>query len=374
MKKVLHITGALHRSGTETFIMNVFKHLDRSEIMFDFLLYEPHADGYEQEAKDLGARIYYYSPRRKGLRQYKKSLKDFFKKHAEEYQAVHYSGNSFSESYPVKLAKDFGIPVRIMHSHNSTTVGLHNKILHKWNRSNLHKIATDFLACSESARVWGYGNSKSFEKSIVVPNGIELDSYRYNPEYREEIRNQLCISSDSFVICHTGTFRTVKNHPFIVEVFREIKNRRKDAILLLCGAGGNEKEIREMVSRLGLDESVRFVGMRTDINKLLSASDAYLFPSLYEGLPFALIEAQASGIPIFCSDTISKEIKLTDKIELLPLSIPASDWAERILNYDYSGRTSGESESLSQYDIKTTCKILTHIYSKTPYNEKSING
>lgn len=363
MKKILHITAGLHRNGTETFIMNLFRNINRKEFMFDFLVFQPDDNGYEQEARELGANIYYYHPRNGGIRKYIKSLREFFQTHGHEYSGVHFSGNSFTDIYPIKLAKKHGIPVRVVHSHNSSTSGLHNKLLHRLNRRNLHKVATDFLACSESAREWGYAGTKCHKKSLTVPNGIDMERFAFSRDDREKLRKELGINGESFVVCHTGTFRPVKNHSFLIEIFKEIKKRREDAVLLLCGAGGDEEQVKNQVKELGLEKSVKFLGIRKDVERILSGADAYVFPSLYEGLPFALIEAQASGIPVFASDTISQEIKLTDNLFFLPLDAGAAEWSEKILAYNYENRESGKSDALSKYDIKTTCEILEKIYA-----------
>lgn len=356
------IASALHRNGTETFMINVLRRIDRKKIMIDFLIYEHDDNGYEQEARDLGSRIFLYSPRSKGLFSYANSLRKFFRDHAHEYQAVHFNGNSFTDMYHVQLAKKYSVPVRIVHSHNTGTHKLHNILFHKLHRKNIHKIATHYLACSKSAKEWGFRNSKVYDKSLVIPNGIDLDEFNFNKNYRTDIRKEFNIENSSFVICHTGTFRPVKNHPFIIEIFENIKAQREDAVLILCGAGGNIEEIKNLVHSKGLQDSIKFIGVRKDVSRILSASDAYLFPSQYEGLPFALIEAQTSGIPIFASDTISDEIKLTDNFYFLSLNLSPKDWANRILEEDYTSRKSGDRKLLNAYDINKTIEILTNIY------------
>lgn len=368
MKRVLHITCGLFRNGTETFIMNVFRNIDRSQISFDFLLYSKAENGYEEEARELGANIYYYPPRKKGLLKYRNSLHSFFKNNAHKYDAVHFCGNSFTELLPLKLAKRYGIPVRIAHSHNSSTSGLHNKIFHLWNRKNIGNIATHYLACSETARAWGFGKSKIFFNSEVITNGIELRKYKFNAEDRQEIRKELGINESTFLICHTGAFREVKNHPFLINLFEQIRKINPDSKLVLCGSGSEENKIRLLVKNKRLEDAVIFTGSRNDIHKILSASDVYVFPSLYEGLPFALIEAQANGLPVIASDTISKEIMLTQNISFVPLSQDFSYWASKII--DSKRTTEKEPDSrLLKYDIEGTCFRLMEIYNGKSNNQ-----
>lgn len=363
MKRVLHVTSSLRKNGTETFIMNVFRGIDRSKVMFDFLLLEQVDDGYEQEARELGARLYYYPSRRKGLSNYRRALKDFFKEHGQDYDAVHLSGNSFTEIYPLSLARDYGIATRVTHSHNTSTAGWHNKLLHHINKKRLHKVANVFLACSRGAKEWGYGGTRNFEKSEVIPNGIDLSKYAFNSEKRKKFREENSISESTFVVAHTGAFREVKNHPFLIDIFAEIVNIRPDSLLLLCGDGGNRSEIEVKVREKGLSDKVKFLGIRSDVDRILSASDAYVFPSFYEGLPFALVEAQASGIDTYVSDKVSDEVKLTDNFKFLRLEQTPRVWALEILKSAEHGRTAGNSPRLKDYDIATTCARLMQIYT-----------
>lgn len=363
MTRVLQITNSLRRNGTETFIMNVFRNIDRSKVMFDFLLLDRVSDGYEEEARALGAEIFYYPSRRKEPFQYKKALDDFFRKNASKYNAVHLNASSFTEIYPIKVAQKYGIPIRIVHSHSTSTSGFHNQILHKIHRKGLHKTATHFFACSEGAKEWGYGSSRVYDSSIVIPNGIDLAKYQFSSEKRQKIREEMRISPSTFVVCNTGGFRTVKNHPFLIEIFAEIKKQKPDSLLLLCGGGDTRKEIEQLIREKGLEKDVKIAGIRSDIDRILSGCDTYVFPSFYEGLPFALIEAQAAGLPVYPSDTISGEIGLTDKIKFMSLEKSAKEWAEEILKTADDSHESKMTEALSRYDIGKTCLTLEKIYS-----------
>lgn len=365
MIKILQITNGLHRTGVQAFIMNVLKNIDRKEVMFDFLLFEKATDGFEEEALELGSKIYFYEPRKKGIMNNIRSLDRFFETHANEYHAVHYHGNSFTDLAPLIIARKHGIQVRVAHSHNSTTTGLHNILLHYLHKRFIHKIATHYLACSEDAKVWGFKGTKVENSAVVIPNGINLRHYEYDPSSREAVRKELGIDMKAFVICNTGGFRPVKNHAFMLEIFAEIKKRRADSVLILCGAGGNENDIKTSISQKGLEEAVRMVGLRKDIEKILSASDVEIFPSLYEGLPFALIEAQASGIWVFASDRITPEIKLTDRTLMLPLDKSPKEWAELILNTDNSLRESVDKTRLEKFDIRSSSRQLMDIYARS---------
>lgn len=363
MKRVLHIVESLSRNGTETFIMNVFREIDRTKVMFDFLLYRISENGYENEAKALGADIFLFTQRKEGIRKHIKSLEDFFSKNAHKYDAVHYSGTSFTNMTPIMIAKKYGIPVRIVHSHGSNTFRLHNILLHKFNRRRIGTIATDFLACSQIARDWGFKGSKVYEKSKVIPNGIELDKYCFNQEKRDKTRKELGLEN-AFIVGNTAGFRQVKNHPFIIETFIELLKIRPDAVLLLAGDGPTKQEIENKVKEAGISGSVKFLGSRTDVDSLLQGMDSYIFPSFYEGLPFSLIEAQAAGLPVLCSSEVSPEIKLSENLVFYPLSESPSNWAKKLNDISKRERLISLSNDLRKYDIKETCQILTDIYYK----------
>lgn len=362
MKRILQITSTLERNGTETFIMNVLRHIKDEKVIFDFLVYKRTDKGYEQEARDLGANIYTFTSRSKGFRKHIRSLHTFFKEHGHKYDAVHFNGNSFTGLLPMRIAKKYGIPVRIVHCHNSATYGFHNKILHRLNKSILHTHATHFIACSDSAREWGYGKTKVYDRSIVLPNGINLMKFAFNPESRKGLREELGIGEHTLVVSNTAGFRPVKNHAFLIEIFHRIHQLHPDSILLLCGAGETEHATKRLAEEKGLKDAVRFLGLRTDIERILSATDVYIFPSLYEGLPFTLIEAQASGLPVLASDTISPQIKLTDTLEFMSLDKSATEWAEKALEMNKLERNTVFSEALKKYSIDNTCRELLKIY------------
>lgn len=361
MKRILHITSSLARNGTETFIMNVLRNIDRERIMFDFLVYSRTDTGYETEAMELGAKIFTYTPRRKGVREEIRSLTDFFRTHADEYDAVHFSGNSFTDIMPVKIAKKFGIPIRIFHVHSFSTRGVHNKLFHYINRLWLPSVGTHYLACSENARQWGYGHSGAYDSSLVVPNGIELERFKYHPEARKELRRELGMD-DRMVIGHVGNFLPVKNHPFMLKIMGELKKSMPSALLMLVGDSAGRVQIENAAREAGLEDHVLFLGSRQDVNLLLSAMDIFLFPSHFEGLGIAAIEAQASGLPVIASDRVPRETGVTPMIEYLDLAAGPKAWASRIIDLSRNLPSREYRDELNAYDIASTCRMLEHIY------------
>lgn len=361
MIKILQVLSSLSRNGTETFVMNVFRNLDRKKVMFDFLIYHHDPDGFEDEVKEMGGKVYFFTPRSRGLNKYRESLNQFFSEHGKEYVAVHYSSNSFTSILPLKIAKSYGIPVRISHSHNSNTTGLHNKIFHRFNRRRINKFATHYLACSEVAKEWGYRSTSVYSKSRIVKNGIDLKRFSYNPKEREEVRREFHIPQNAVVYGNTGNFRYQKNHVFLIDVFKTIVERRPDSLLMLVGDGELKPEIEEKVRENGIEDKVIFCGIRKDVDRILQAFDVYLFPSHFEGLPFALVEAQAAGLHVVTSTGVSNEVKLTDNILFLPLN--KEEWVEKALEVGAKERASiKDSDPIHEYDINVTAKYLIEIY------------
>lgn len=364
MKRVLQIASSLDRNGTETFIMNVFRNMDRKEVMFDFLVCKITEDGYEEEARKLGAKIYHYYPRKAGLSKHIRSLYKFFREHASEYDAIHYNSNSFTSSLPLRMGKIFGIKRRIAHAHSTSTQGKIHRILHRLNRLKIHRLATHYLSCSEAGRVWGFKGTCAYAKSIVVRNGIEIEKFQFNEKTRENIRKQLGIA-DKFVVGHVSNFLPVKNHPFMLKIFRELKKIRPEAVMLFVGDGGSRHQIENQVTEMNLQDSVIFTGVRSDVNHLLQAMDAFLFPSFFEGLGITVIEAQAAGLPVFASTAVPQETNITDLIHYLPLTDGEEIWANEIAKIAEQKIPRDLQIGVRDYDIKNTVETLMNIYNPT---------
>ena len=187
------------------------------------------------------------------------------------------------------------------------------------------------VAVSEDIKKYLIDNYNYPEDKISVTiNGIDTEKFRFDPVFRREKRKELRMEDD-YVICHVGRFHDQKNHTFIVDVFRELCQLQPRCKLMLIGIGPLQEQIKEKVAGLGLSDKVMFLGQITDVHRMLSAADAFLFPSLYEGLPLTLVEAQASGLPVICSDAITDECHLTQEYEVLSLDTPPQEWAKAVL-------------------------------------------
>jgi len=368
MKRVLQIMGGLKRGGLETFAMNIYRSIDRSEIQFDFLLTQVVGGDYEEEAKSMGANIYHLPARNKGYKAYRKALDDFFREH-HDYIAIHEHISSLTSIEPAYYAKKYGIPVRIFHSHSSSiqkSLRLHwvHTILHYLNKPKVHSYATHYLGCSDKALDWMYKYTGVRSRALMVNNGIDCEQYAFKKNVRAEVRKEFSIDADDFVIGHVGRFIPLKNQGFLVDIVDELHKTMPSAKLLLVGEGDTMDEIKAKVSDKGLEKSVIFTGVRSDVARLMQAMDIFVMPSWFEGLPVSLVEAQAAGLPVVASESISHDSDITENILFKSINESVEEWVESIVKWkEKCGRPNNiEKIKKAGFDSKTTVKQLVKIY------------
>lgn len=369
MKRVLQIMGGLKRGGLETFAMNTYRAIDRNELQFDFLLTQVAGGGYEEEARMLGANIYYTPSRNKGYIAYRKALDDFFREH-HNYIAVHLHISSLTAITPAYYAKKYGIPVRILHSHSSSiqkSLRLHwlHTILHYINKPNVKRWATHYLGCSDKALNWAYKYTGIRSKAIMMNNGIDCSKYAYDETIRSDVRKELGLKSEDFVIGHVGRFIPLKNQSFLVDILEEIRKSVPVAKLILVGEGETMESVKAKAEEKGLSSDVIFTGVRSDVNRLMQAMDVLVMPSWFEGLPVSLVEAQAAGLPIVASDTISRDSDISGTVLFKSIKEPAFDWAKYILDWQARWHRLDNIEKIkdSGFDSSETAKQLVQIYT-----------
>src|SRR6056297_1304881 len=192
MIRILHVVNAMDRGGIETFIMNIYRNIDRSKIQFDFLLHTKNECAFNKEIRDLGGEIYIVPARNQGIFKNRKALDDFFKKHTE-YRIVHQHVSSLTYVHPLKIAKKHHVPTRIIHSHNIKQGGSFiHKYIHLWNQLFVKSYATNYFACSDLAAKWLYGKRQYKEKEyMVINNAIDSEKFVFNPKKRNEYRKKL---------------------------------------------------------------------------------------------------------------------------------------------------------------------------------------
>lgn len=355
--RILHIVTYMGRGGLETMLMNYYRHIDKSKVQFDFLVHRDFEADYDREILDLGGRIYRISRLNPFSFKYHKELNNFFKNHPE-YQIIHVHQDCMS-SIALKIAMKNKIPIRIAHGHNANQDKNIKYLIKRFYMRSIPRYATDLFACGVDAGNWMF-ESKSFK---VLNNAIDSNLFKLNTDIRDEVRNVLNLNN-KFVVGHVGRFDLQKNHSFLIDIFYEIQKIRTDSILLLIGCGNGELTIKEKVKKLNIENKVIFMGVRNDVNKLMQAMDVFVFPSLYEGLPVTLIEAQASGLSIIKSDNISDQCILTDNVVSISLDKSAYSWAKEILNFVNSfDRKDTSLEIINNgYDISSNAKWLENYY------------
>lgn len=365
MKKVLIFGMTDNPGGVESFIMNYYRKLNREKIQFDFLCNNKTV-AYEDEIASLGGEIFKICARSENPSLYKKQMTAFFKENASEYCAIWVNVCSLANIDYLKFAKKFGIKTRIIHSHNTQNMDSFLRgLLHKFNRLFIGKYATHFFACTTLAADWFY--SKKLQKSLnfkLIFNAIDCEKFAFNSSVREECRKELGIT-EKCVFGNVGRFHSQKNQGFLLDIFKEISEKRQDAVLILCGGGSDEEALYQKTKDLNLEDKVLFVGVRSDVERLFQAMDVFILPSLYEGLGIVLIEAQAAGLPTLASDkVIPEDARVTNLLKFIPLDSGAENWAnEAIEALKKSERPQTLCEiSEKGYDINTQIAGLENFF------------
>lgn len=364
MIRVLHCVHSMSRGGVETLLMNIYRNIDRNKIQFDFLVHTEKESDYNQEIKKLGGKIFFVPPRNQGVLKNYNALNSFFKAH-KEYKIVHQHVSSLSYITPLKVARKNGVPVRIVHSHNTQQGGngLH-KFIHKYNQMHVKKISTHYLACSKAAAKWLYPKKQYLNGEYeIINNAVNTDNFIFNEEVRCIKRKELGIEN-KFVIGHIGRFMHQKNHDYLVDIFKTVYDKDNNSILLLVGDGELRSAVEKKVKNLNLTDHVIFTGVRSDIPELLQAMDVFVMPSYHEGLPVTIVEAQAADLPCVLSNEITKEVEILETVRWCSLSDNSSIWAEKVLLYLNSRNRTNTSHEIADagFDIKNTTNNLTKSY------------
>lgn len=361
--RVLHYMSVMNRGGQETFAMNVFRNIDRTQVMFDFLCMLPEQGAYDEEILNMGGRVLHaeFDRCHSFLRPLENArvLYRFLRRYKKEYRAFHiHTQHAMDALLSSSAAKLAGIEKVIVHSHSTNT--LYHVTAHKLCRPLLKYLPIVRFACSDLAGKWLYGEAE-FK---VVRNGIEVSRFSYDSTIREQVRTEQGWR-DKRIIGHVGSFTYPKNHEFIIKVFQQLALRDDAYRLVLVGDGELREQIRRQAEECGVADRVEFLGLRSDVDRLYQGMDLLLFPSHYEGLPVTLVEAQASGLPCVISDSITTETDVTDHIWRYPLNEDAAVWADRVEEglQALSERVSSEQAVRENgYDIVDVAHTLQKFY------------
>ncbi len=330
MIRILHVIHGMNCGGTENFIMNIYRNIDRTKIQFDFLVHTNKRCFFDDEIERMGGCIYrvpYYNILNIFL--YKNSLRRLFSEH-QEWVAVHGHLGSCACIY-LRMAKQYGI-YAIAHSHaiKNTRITM-KELIYRFHAYLTRGVADYYMGCSYEAGVDRYGEKiATSNKFKIINNGIKSSDYDYNPQVRAIVRKELGINQ-RYLIGHIGRFSPVKNHTFMVEVLAELKKSNSDYAMIFVGDGELRESIENYAKRIGVYDSIIFAGIRNDIYRIVQAIDCFIFPSFNEGLGIGLIEAQAAGLPCVANkDGIMPLAKISELVEFIPLNLGVVKWATQI--------------------------------------------
>lgn len=368
MLKILQIGMTDNLGGIESFLKNYYDNFSKEEIQFDFVnIYDNDLcfqDIFEKNNSKIYKLTSYYKRPIKYIKELKRLIND------NDYQIVHCNMNSAVFLYPLIAGKLSKAKVVIAHSHNSSSdKGMLKSILHNINKVFIPMFANYFFACSNVAGEWFFSKKVlASDKYYVINNAVNSEKFKFDKNNRGLIRKELNISDKDFVVGHVGRFNKQKNHTFLLDIFNEIQKSEPHSKLLLVGVGPLYEETKNKVKELEIDDKVIFLKNRSDVNKVMSAMDAFVLPSLYEGLPLVGVEAQASGLPCFFSKDITKEINITDNVKYIDLCEKTEIWGKEILESKKRKLTirkdASEQIVMNNFDICSEAKKLQKLYVK----------
>lgn len=360
--RILQVVDRLEwNSGVSSVVMNYYNYIDTSEVIFDFLTHGKTDEQTRKQIEQKGSRIYEMPSLTAGnMPTYYRSLEAFYKEHAKDYPIIHGHIPNAAWFY-LGLAKKYQVPVRILHSHSSIAAekplrSIRNKILISFGK----RKANQYFACSKVAAQYMFGDrAVASGKVKIIYNAIDVERFAYKPEERNAVREELGLS-DNYVVGHVGRFTTNKNQGFLVDLLKEIKD--ESVVLVLVGAGETQEAVKQKVTEVGLEKRVRFLGIRSDVERILQAMDVFLLPSYHEGLPVSCVEAQVSGLKCLISSRVTKETDITNQCEFLDIQDKQA-WIDYLRKQIEEGSGAERITGISErFDIRKESKQLIRLY------------
>lgn len=362
--RILQVLGCLDRGGAETMVMNLYRSMDASKLQFDFVVHTKSKGAYDSEVKKLGGRIY-HAPRYCVLNhvQYVMWWKKFLRNHSE-YKVMHAHIRSTAAIF-LSIAKHME-RITIAHSHSTSNgAGFQGMVKDIW-QWPIRYVADYLFSCSDEAGKWLFGKRAVQGSNYrIIPNGIDCRQFAYSEIERGKVREELGIEGNCFVIGHIGRFHEAKNHKFLLQVFKKILGKTSNARLLLVGDGKLRKEMEQRCKSLGISEQTIFAGLQPHPERFYQAMDIFLFPSLWEGLPMSVIEAQVAGLPCIISDKITGNAQLTDLVMYESIDKMPIVWAERCMKYIGNIRTGlnmEQKKKMKKFDSANVAKEMEKFY------------
>lgn len=358
--RVLHVIRLMNHGGVESMIMNLYRNIDRTKVQFDFVQNSSEPAVYDEEILALGGKIY-HCPHYSGKNhfQYTKWWHDFFRDHPGRYPIVHGHLGSTAAIY-LSIARKYG-SYAIAHSHSA---GMGDGKFRLFSYPTRF-VADYFFACSAQAGINRFGKKVGTDRQRcrVLNNAIDTKRFVFSGETQSRMRQELNIPDGAVVVGHLGRFRAEKNHLFLLDVFARIHRDHPDSVLLLVGDGELRPQIEGKIAEEQLQEHVILAGARSNTWDYYNAMDVFVLPSIYEGVPVSLVEAQASGLPCVVSANVPREAAITDSVRFLALDCGADTWAETVFGEAASPRRHVLDQlKAAGYDIAETAKWLEKYY------------
>ena len=361
--KVLHVLGGLDAGGAETFVMNIYRNIDKEKFQFDFVVHNKEKKFYIDEIHSLGGKVFCV-PRYRIYNhfEYVRKWKDFFKKHTE-YHIVHCHVRS-TASIILKIAKKYGIKT-ICHSHSTSNGGGISALIKNLYQKEIVNYADYLFGCSEKSIEWLYGKEYLKNKNcFVINNAIDTKRFLYDKSVSNKIKKEFGLEK-KFIIGQIGRLSTVKNHIFSIKLLNEYLKVNKSAFLLIVGSGPLKENLVKEIKRLKLENNVLILSERSDVNEIIQCFDIFLMPSLYEGLPLSLVEAQAASLPCIISDNVRDGKLIKELIEQIPLDNNYQMWIKAIEKKKNNKKIDRMKEiKAMNFDIDENVKWLEKFYEK----------
>ena len=357
--RILHVVRKMDRGGVQSMIMNYYRHIDRRRFQFDFFELENGIGIFHDEINFLGGKVNFV--RNPSLIA---QITDFIAIIRTERPDVIHVHLNFANYLFLLIGWIFRVKIRVSHSHNCyAEPSLTRRIIKYVLTKIINFTSTHCLACSREAGTWLYGDGfDANNQTIILNNAIDASKFIFKAEIRDHIRDELNVTNQ-FVVGHIGNFSAQKNHKFLIDAYVHLRQIRTNTSLILIGDGELLRSTIDLVAHLGIQDSISFLGSRGDINSLLMAFDVFSLPSLHEGLPLVLIEAQASGLPCVVSDAVAPESSITDLVAFLPIKSPLQ-WAIAMsqITLKNSRDTYFPTIIAKNYDIASQAIILESVY------------
>lgn len=363
--KVLMVLGNTKMGGTQSFILNLLRNIDKCKFQVDLAINnEEPVGGIGDDVRQMGCQIYFW-PYYKVFNKWKfvKFWREFLLKHP--YNIVHGHSTNSAAVY-LKVAKEMGC-VTIAHSHSAGyRGGIVQQLLKKYYAKQVGNVADYWFACSDKAAERLYGKTyRDYPRYYDIPNAINAENYLYDLKKAKNIRMQLGVEDNEFLCGHVGTFSVPKNHSFLIKIFNEVLKIKPEAKLLCCGAGALMPLVKKKATTLGIVDRIIFPGVVKNCNEYMMAMDVFVFPSLFEGFPVSVIEAEATGLNVVMSDVITREVDLTPCIHRHSLADDPKRWAQIVCSLQKQDRPScNKPIADSRYNIRTSIKLITGLYEK----------